>query len=202
MRRRTIKSGLLSLKSDRGHPLGLRIDQQRRRRERNAIGHAGALAVQPLRPFPPRRAAAAAARCEIARSIRSAPRRAATHRPDNRRDCAKPSHSAVAAASLASPPPIQPQAKQTKATAEHGGRGARHARACRRRSDRSATPAAAKPATRISETRLAIVIVNRSLDAANAIIAGNNVSLIASVSMTIASTSFVCRHRRAIVESG
>ena len=35
----------------------------------------------------------------------------------------------------------------------------------------------------MSETRLAIVIVNRSLDAANAIIAGNNVNLTASISM-------------------
>ncbi|MGB6748881.1 MAG: hypothetical protein WBE51_12795 [Xanthobacteraceae bacterium] len=31
---------------------------------------------------------------------------------------------------------------------------------------------------------MAIVIVNRSLDAANAIIAGNNVNLTASISMT------------------
>ena len=41
----------------------------------------------------------------------------------------------------------------------------------------------AKPPIRISETRLAIVIVNRSLDAAKAIIAGNSVNLITSVSM-------------------
>jgi hypothetical protein len=36
----------------------------------------------------------------------------------------------------------------------------------------------------MSETRLAIVIVKRSLEAANAIIAGNNVNLIASLNMT------------------
>jgi hypothetical protein len=38
---------------------------------------------------------------------------------------------------------------------------------------------------RTSETRLAIVIVNRSLDAAKAMTAGNKVNLIASDSMTV-----------------
>ena len=36
----------------------------------------------------------------------------------------------------------------------------------------------------MSDTRLAIVIVKRSLDAAKAIIAGNSVNLIASLNMT------------------
>jgi hypothetical protein len=42
----------------------------------------------------------------------------------------------------------------------------------------------------MSEIRLAIVIVKRSLEAANAIIAGNNVNLIASLSMT--PSDFAC----------
>jgi hypothetical protein len=42
---------------------------------------------------------------------------------------------------------------------------------------------ATKPATRTSETRLAIVMVKKSLHAANAIIAGNSVNLIASMTM-------------------
>ena len=41
-----------------------------------------------------------------------------------------------------------------------------------------------KPPTRISDTRLAMVMVKRSLDAAKAINAGNSVSLITSVNMT------------------
>src|SRR5262245_58381116 len=42
---------------------------------------------------------------------------------------------------------------------------------------------AAKPPTRISDTRLEMVMVRRSLEAANAIIAGNSVSLRASATM-------------------
>ena len=40
-----------------------------------------------------------------------------------------------------------------------------------------------KPPTRINDTRLAMVIVKRSLDAAKAIMAGNNVNPITSVNM-------------------
>ena len=43
-----------------------------------------------------------------------------------------------------------------------------------------------KPPTRISDTRLAMVIVKRSLEAAKAIIAGNSVNLITSVNMASA----------------
>src|ERR671936_2899115 len=42
---------------------------------------------------------------------------------------------------------------------------------------------ARKPPTRISDTRLEMVMVRRSLEAANAIIAGNSVSLRASATM-------------------
>ncbi len=107
------------LKADRGHPLGLRINQQRSRRERDAIGHAAALACSRSAHSRPASRARQRQGAKLDQSPKSARRRAATHRPDNRRDGQSPSHSAVAAASLASPPPIQPQAKQTKATHEH-----------------------------------------------------------------------------------
>jgi hypothetical protein len=42
-----------------------------------------------------------------------------------------------------------------------------------------------KPATRASDTRFEIVMVSRSLQAANAINAGNNISLIVSASMAV-----------------
>src|ERR1700733_439684 len=42
---------------------------------------------------------------------------------------------------------------------------------------------AKKPPARINDTRFAIVIVNRSLKAANASMTGNSVSLIASINM-------------------
>ncbi len=45
------------------------------------------------------------------------------------------------------------------------------------------TASTKKPAIRISETRLEIVIEKRSLEAAKAIIAGNRSSLMASASM-------------------
>src|SRR5580698_5135610 len=51
-----------------------------------------------------------------------------------------------------------------------------------------------KPPTRINDTRFAIVIVNRSLKAANASMTGNSVSLITSINM-------VCRFRHVRVES-
>ena len=47
-----------------------------------------------------------------------------------------------------------------------------------------ATASTKKPPARISDTRLEIVMVRRSLEAANAISAGNSISLIASATMT------------------
>src|SRR5262249_44258461 len=79
------------------------------------------------------------------------------------------------AASLASPPPIQPMAKQPKATA----RTMHPAPTCQSivpplipmtRANRR------KPPMRISDTRFEIVMVKRSLDAAKAIIAGKSTS--------------------------
>ena len=55
---------------------------------------------------------------------------------------------------------------------EHDGSRAGMRAACRRRSCRSSSASTKKPPTRISETRLEIVMVKRSLEAANAIIAG------------------------------
>src|SRR5215831_8615229 len=95
----------------------------------------------------------------------------------------KPSHSAIAAQSLASPPPIQRHAKKTNAAA----RTAMPAARCETRTaplKPPSTATTANPATRTSEMRLAIVMVKRSLAAANAIVAGNSVSPIASLNMT------------------
>src|SRR5271168_288940 len=39
---------------ERGHPFGLRVHQERGRRERDAVGYAAVAAMQPLRPLPPR----------------------------------------------------------------------------------------------------------------------------------------------------
>ena len=149
------------------------------RKERRRRGDAAA------RPTRGRRTPSAAAGRETESAPRSARRQATTHKPDKSARWAKPSHNTVAAASLASPPPIQPRLKKTKTTAS-----TRAAAAACDNASAALMPvmaaSTAKPATRISETRLAIVIVNRSLEAANAITAGNNVNLIASVSMSMA----------------
>jgi len=95
----------------------------------------------------------------------------------------KPSHSAIAAENLASPPPIQRHAKQTNAAP----RTATPAPRCETRTaplKPPSTATTANPATRMSEMRLAMVMVKRSLAAANAIAAGNSVSPIASLNMT------------------
>jgi enamine deaminase RidA (YjgF/YER057c/UK114 family) len=61
-----------------------------------------------------------------------------------------------------------------------------------------------KPPRRISDTRLEMVMVRRSLDAANAIIAGNNPSLMASAIMVMVSGAIgtALRRRRANVRRG
>src|SRR5712675_2055578 len=89
---------------------------------------------------------------------------------------------AVAAASLASPPPIQPRVKKpnemTRTTAP--------APAWERTSI-GAIPlisaTAKKPPTSMIDTRLEIVMVRRSVEAANAIRVGNNINLTVSMTM-------------------
>src|SRR5262249_1956444 len=92
------------------------------------------------------------------------------------------SHRAVAAASLASPPPMTPRANRLNAATRTTQPAAR----CESTSAALTPPiavSAAKPPTRISDTRLEMVMVRRSLEAANAIIAGNSVSLRASATI-------------------
>src|SRR5258707_8096263 len=85
----------------------------------------------------------------------------------------KPSQSDTAAATLASPPPIQPIAKQVKATARIAAPAPRwDSRSCRPMPPSSARTR--KPAASASDTRFEIVMVKRSLAAANAIKAGNS----------------------------
>jgi hypothetical protein len=74
---------------------------------------------------------------------------------------------------LASPPPIQPNAKNVKVTANTTNA----APTCESTSCGFMplhVASAKKPPTRISETRFEMVIVKRSLEAANAIIAGKS----------------------------
>ena len=160
------------------HPDRVRIDGERGRRERDAVGHAGVLAVQAFRPCAGPPAGSAAAWCGPAAARASAGRRTATHRPD------RPSDGRNRARARS-----QPRAWR---------RRRRSSRAQRRRRPRPAPRPAApicdrmtvglmpmtkaitkKPATRISDTRFEIVMVRRSLEAANAISAGNSISLMA-----------------------
>ena len=91
----------------------------------------------------------------------SARRRTATHRADSRAGDRSRATARSAAASLASPPPIQPRAKKTKATARTRARRPHASRtSCAAHAGRSAQ-AAKKPATRTSDTRLEIVIVKQ-----------------------------------------
>ena len=53
--------GRPALAADRRHPLGVRVDDQRRGRQRDAIGHAAIAAMQPLGPRQPRRTPSATA---------------------------------------------------------------------------------------------------------------------------------------------
>src|SRR5262249_4210948 len=53
---------------------------------------------------------------------------------------------------------------------------------------------ATKPPTRISDTRLEMVMVSRPLEAANAIIAGNSASLRASATMTMSRRGRLLEH--------
>src|SRR5262249_37097065 len=92
------------------------------------------------------------------------------------------SNGAGAAASLAPPPPMTPRANKLNAATRTTQPAAR----CESTSAALTPPiaaSAAKPPTRISDTRFEMVMVRRSLEAANAIIAGNSVSLRASATM-------------------
>ena len=78
---------------------------------------------------------------------------------------------------------------------QHGARGADMHADRRRAACPIMTASTKKPAIRTSETRFEIVMVSRSLEAANAISAGNSSNLIASASMTQTSIDRPCGFR-------
>ena len=117
----------------------VRIDDERREREGDAVGNAGLAIVQARTASPSAARNAAAAACAARGSRGSARRRRARHDQEVLDQVSKPSQSAVAAASLASPPPIQPKANRAKAARQDEARAA----ACRERLRRGSPPATA-----------------------------------------------------------
>ena len=154
------------------HPGRVGIDRERGGRERDAVRHAGILAVQPLAPIPGRPAAPAAAR---SRNWMSSQRQRAAEQ----RCIEQIGQQVIEAEPQARSRPRawrrrrrSSRVRRSRKPRPARRRPRRHARACRRRSCRSTNASTKKPAARISETRLEMVMVNRSLEAANAIIAG------------------------------
>ena len=90
----------------------------------------------------------------------------------------------VAAASLASPPPIQPQVKRPNETMSTNAAAPRWERISIGAVP-LATASARKPPTRMIDTRLEIVIVRKSLAAANAMSAGNRTNVTRSMTMIV-----------------
>src|SRR5262252_6675573 len=142
------------------HPWRVRVDGKRRGGKGNTVGHAGVLAVQPLRPVVPRQ-------------------------PIRQRRHAEPDQ---AHAQRSAQQGCVEQIGQKMIEAEPECRG------CRELGVAAADDAASEQAERRDEHHAAggqMGKVRRSLEAANAIIAGNSASLIASATMIMSSRAYL-----------
>ena len=161
----------------------VRIDDERGRRQRDAVGHAGVHAMQPLDPFLPGQQRGQGHHPELIISRGQQRRRTATRRPDTAADGRN-------RATARSPPRAWRRRRRsirerrsTKAMTKNDRRRAHMHENVGHGSCRSPAPAGRSRPTRMSDTRLEIVMVKRSLEAAKAISAGNSSSRIASATM-------------------
>ncbi len=181
--------------ADGRHPRGLRIDRERGGGERDAVGHAAVLVVQPLRPIAAAPACAGSGISGTGSAGASVRRRTATRRSDRAADDRS-------RATARSPPRAwrrrrrSSRGEEDERHDENDAGGAEMQQDIRASSCRWRAPAAKKPPARISDTRFEMVMVRRSLEAANAISAGNSISRIASATMVIPPGRLRWRDRR------